>query len=222
MFKGDIIILSSKDELLANSSGNMVLFMSLEMAKIENLIQITNGIEVSILVPPYEALSEEVNNNLLGFNAIYFQHLATNPIAQKIIALILKSLIVGKNVIIYLTPGEAEMWYSSSFIEFMRTAYGLTISTSIGIESMWDFNYKDIILTTIFLNDLLDPLEYLNSYSLNSVLPIESIVKLSNVLNPVLPNNIYDTQSYITHFDNLRRNIQSTGVKLTSPFRRNV
>ena len=215
MLKGNISVTTSEEEVMKNASTNVIICISGETHNYRQMIDASNAMEASILLPPHDALSAELDNNMQDFEAIYYSYLSTNNMASEIIAMILRVLYNGKNIMFYLTKSESEMAYMKYFIEYFRRYLGIIISVE-GSPCAFDINYAPVVLTAMLIKDLFEPVPYLMLYPDNKPLPGEAIAKLSKIMNPVLKS--YTPESYILYFNEYRRNLKDAGKPLVSPF----
>jgi hypothetical protein len=217
ILKGNISIITSPEELIKASSDAAILCVS--NAADERLISLTGAIGASILLPPIEASEVELDNRMDEYKNIYFMHLATNKIVCSFIALILKSLYVGKNIVLYQTIDESKMAYMPYLAMFFRSFLGITIGYK-DIECEFDIRYSNAVAEAMFINDAINGEEFLLIYPIDIPLSPVIISKLITTIDPYLPK--YGIIEYAEYFENFRRNTHSAGKILYDPFVKGV
>jgi len=215
MLTGNIYITTDTNIIRNAATTHTIVFISGEIHELKPLINIVNGVEASILLPPYDAQVLELDNRMQEYEQIYFNHLNNNPIASAFIALIIRTLFNGKNIILYLTKDENEMAYSKYFLKFFKMLFGIDISYNQD-PPRFDINYVGPVLRFMFIHDVLPAEEFLLLYPKNIRLDNDIIIKLTKILDPYLLE--YNNNQYISYFENLRVNIRQSGAPLQSPF----
>ena len=219
MLKGNILLSSNVDDVMKLATNHLVICISGETHNYKQMIDVIGATEASILMPPYEALVAELDGDMKLFESLYFTHLSTLKIATTFIALIVRALFDGKNVLLYLTPEESKMAYIQFFLIYFKKYLGISIGTFNGNDCAFDTNYTPVILNLMLLNDILSYQKYLKFYPEDKPLPVEVVHKLSNVMDNNLPiNSTYE--EYVKLFEQSRRIIKSTDKNLESPFTR--
>lgn len=168
-------------------------------------IQFPNCIDGIILMPPSNAIRENLNGNSMGFKQIYRNYLYS-PGPSEFISAVLKALIKGKNILLYLTVDE----YKSGFFNVLFDRFkeiGIFIGTS---KRKFLFDPKKIPI----ILDLLYMTGYINVKELMAFMPPKvwfSKNELQKLLYEFpLPCDTQDENSvalaYFTYKENVKRN----------------
>lgn len=98
-------------------------------------------IPFSILLPPYQALEAEINNNMQAYIQIYTQHLLTGS-ALEAIKTIIVSLWAGKNIVLLVENGN-NLSHMKFLVDYLINVYGITPATEM---NPFSFNPEKSIL----------------------------------------------------------------------------
>lgn len=212
---GSIYITTDPHVVITNSITHNIICMSGDTEFINQYFSMIKYNNASILLPPYEALGAEVDGEMELFQQIYFDHLS-KQLPNELITIILRALYNGKHILLFLTPSEYEMAYMKYFRIFMQMCYGLYIG-DINTQFMFDENYTEPYITTLYMNNLMSYNEYLmmmpRLFTLEDNFPL---IKLCNDLNPY---NINDLQSAVDYFNQLKLESLKYNKELVIPVR---
>ena len=107
----------------SNPQNNIIVCISGACNEYPQFIQNTNAMIASILTPTYDICMAEYNGDMNLYCALYYEHLLKKE-CMDYIAAMLKAITIGKNIMLYLTPDEASLSYSSVFRAFMLQTFG--------------------------------------------------------------------------------------------------
>lgn len=176
-----------------------------------------NFIKASLLLPPFEAMSELVDGNLPGFRAIYWNHLAQRE-CDFFLCVIYTALISGVKMAIYLdNPDEIGISILSAFSQYMQNSFGIIPDApQYGSVFMVNSQFALNNLNRVYLHNLIDGREYLMRYpgkgfGVNMVI----LNKLINDIKPWIKQN--STEEYVKVFAEMKDQLQSCGRYLAVP-----
>lgn len=185
-----------------NPANNIVVCISQNVTNYPQFIQDTGAMIASILTPPYEAFMLEVSGDMNGFCAAYYNHLAKRECTEYIAAL-LKAITMGKNILLYLTPEEAQTSYSATLRAYMLQTYGICIGDEY-MQFTWQINQVLNVALTLYSFDLITYSELFEVWKINplAILPDPIILKLINEIQPPVPDN-YTMTDYLRVFQTM-------------------
>lgn len=167
------------------------------------LVQMTNAVVGSILLPPYNAMMALMDNDYNNFNMIYYNHLSQQE-CLSFIAVLIKSAIQGTNLLLYMKPDEYEMYYKP-FELYMINNFGIQIGNEYN-QFMYNQNYNHIILSVLYLNDLITVPELFNIYPQGIQFDDNVTMKLINEVRPVIQDTSFE--SYKNYFYNYKESMK--------------
>lgn len=184
----------------------------------EELLQYYGALMGECLIPNYNAMSAYVDDDIQNFINIYVQQLSSYEV-EEFITVVMYSICEGNNILLYLTPQEAQLPYSAVLMDFINKYYGVLIGTP---NNPYIFNeaFYGIILDKLFIHSLIDEYTYLQSYPLQMpIINDTCIYKLVNIFKPYIMDQ--SINGYKAYFNEYKNNLhQSNGVFLQDPFRR--
>lgn len=160
MFQGNIYSINDFDEAcrLSNQPNTVVLGFLDQCRKYFG--EDYRVLEVSYLLPPYDACEAENLGDWDSFYTLYYTHL-NNDNAQSYIASIFAGLITGKTIFCYVPEDEMILEFFPAFADYMESAYGLTIGNSEH-DCMFNTQYIDKVKNLVLRFGYVDP-NYLES-----------------------------------------------------------
>lgn len=161
----------------------------------QQIIQLTNGIVGSILLPPYPSMMALMDNNIQEFNRLYSEHLSSSE-CNSFLAVLIKAMMQNSNILLYMTPDEYNMYFIP-FSVYMRDMFGITIGSQYNNFS-YNNNYDSQIYSLLYLNDLITVQELFLIYPTGIYFNDMVIMKLINELRP--PVNFNDINQYRQYF----------------------
>lgn len=173
-----------------------------------DLVTRYNMIVGSLFMPPYEAVMEEMEGNVIEFKNKYFAHLFSNEV-QEYIALILRALYEGKKILLFLSKDESELLYSKILIEFLSINFGLSIFPC-GKSAIYNTNYSDNVCDLLYFYDLFTYTEYLMNRNESLISPI-ILKKLIMEINPYVP------QQTEAHYQDYFKHLQQSIRRFSAP-----
>lgn len=207
MMKGTIYI--TNDINYANSA--IINSRIVAIGEIDEMtLRALNGVRGSIILPPYTAIEAELDNDVNRFVQIYTQYLDSYEV-QSFIAVIIKAIHSGINILLYLSPDESEMGYSRAFMEYMKR-YGMVIGT-VNSPFMYDVSFDGINLSLMYMNDLISEEELLVLYPIQLLIPDIVCNKLAINLHPYGVTNLQEASLY---FNNYKEKIKANGNRFLS------
>lgn len=168
MIKGSIYLVTDFD--MANASalnGSKVLFVGELNRQIPDYF-----IAASVLLPPYESVSAEIDGNIDAANYIYEQYLDTSEPCFGMFATILVALYNGVNIVLYIDGGH-DLSYINVLLKYFDVRYGLRIGTQFQPFSYVEaFNPQTAVILYSYLDGFID------EYKLMMNIPDLSIIKI--------------------------------------------
>lgn len=205
---GTIYLSTDWSFCINKATSHIIVCASTDVNNNPGFIQATGAIVASVLVPPYEACMAKMNGDEVTFENLYASYLSVGEPCQ-IIGLLLKSMYLGKNIILYCSKDEFEVGYIQVFMKYVWANFGVCIGTE---QNPFMFNpdpFNDMIISEFLFNiGIDDSLELfafwkpVPHYILNDI----TVIKLSQELSLYLPNSTTDKYREFIRtmiFDNL-------------------
>lgn len=203
MIKGTIYAVTDIGLALQAMQGSKVLYIG------ELNPNIPEGfIECSVLLPPYEAVSAEIDGDMNAFEAIYGSHLTFSDACYGMFATILIVLNRGINITIYVENGD-ELSHFNYLLRYIETTYGIQIGTA-NRPFYYDpkFNEQTSAILYSYMDGFISEQEFIsNIVNIQGLItldqchpftkPIEKLAKKYNL--QTVPNII----SWITNYHNM-------------------
>jgi len=206
LLNGDIRITDNVDELKSLMFTHRIIFIG---EPDDNLIRETNGIPASLFIPPYEIIIDEMDGNIDAFANKYIGYLFSQE-CSRYIALIIRALYDGTNILLYLSKDESEMLYSKILCDFLKNQYGITVSY-LTMPAIFNENYSNILCDFLYSFDLMSTDEFFINYPSNISMSPLNIPKLVSELNPYVPERTME--SYIAYFNSFKQTIKQNNNK---------
>lgn len=212
MVKGSIYLVTDFDMAIsAMNSNNKVLFVG-ELNR-----NIPEGfIVASVLLPPLESVSAEVDGNLEMAEQIYMHYLDTSEPCFGMFATLLVALYNGLNIVLYIDGGQ-DLSYINTLLKYFDMKYGLRIGTqATPFTYIPEFNPHTAVILYSYLDGFID------EYVLATNLPDVGILRIM-ANHPYLRcieklqmrfNLPPDLETIITHFHNYKNTILNYGAVL--------
>lgn len=201
MFKGTLYVTNNMDLAYNMSSTNAIICISGETQNYQKFIHDTNASVATVLLPPYEAIAFELEGNTQEFESQYYNYLDSKE-PTEFISIILKALIDGKNILLFLTKSESQLNYINCFMKYMYNRFGIIIGTQTN-EFSFDLNYITNALSILYMNNLINGIEFLMLHHdpkyLDNYLNIPILLnKLICEINPYVDDTSYI--GYLNYF----------------------
>ncbi|MCK9198844.1 MAG: hypothetical protein M0P49_04505 [Bacilli bacterium] len=201
LLNGDIRITDNADELKSLMFTHRIIFIGEPEFC---LVEMTNGIPASLFIPPYEIIMDEMDGNMESFIKKYTAYLFSRECSEYI-ALIIRALYDGTNILLYLSKDESEMWYSKTLCDFLKNQYGITISY-LSMPAIFNENYSNIVCDFLYSFDLMSIDEFFINYPDNISISPVNIAKLVSQLNPYVLERTME--SYIAYFNSFKQTMK--------------
>lgn len=153
-----------------------------------------SSLGASILLPPYEAMTYELDNAFEAADQIYISHL-TSDVCEKYISAILCAIIANIPIAIYFGPEEIEMRFVKTFMNFLYNSYGIVVGIEGKVNPCINECFLPHILAILYLNDIIDYQSFMTNHPLLQIDP-QVIPKMAVEVNPLVmdtsPKGYYD------------------------------
>lgn len=212
MIKGTIYVTNDMNMALSMAPTHTVICISSEAQQNVDFMTAVDGNIASILLPPPQASMLEMEGRFQEFKQLYFEHLSQKE-PFDYICIILRAIFNGNNILLYLTQDESEMQYMSAFMEYMYTTFGVVIGSESGQFNI-DYRYYNVILDTLYMNDLMDSGEFLFHY------PTELQIQNTMIINKLIKDTnafVTDTstmEEFIVYFNNYKNSIKQNNIRV--------
>lgn len=167
-----------------------------------------NVYDASILMPPTEILMRWADGDRLILQNEYPKYLLQNKDADDMIVALLTAL-TKKNIIIYIPMDEYNI-FGPMLVQHFYFVYGITMNTQ---ATVFSFNETKLplLISKFYMMDLMEPMDYIQSYPGNLMLPPFVINKLAVDLHPFSTPTTFE--QYADYFNKLvAQNIQNADV----------
>ena len=173
----------------------------------EDFIRKTGAISASIFLPPYQAASLFINGDMTGYAQSYFQYL-TNKEPSEFIALILRSLMDGNKILLYLTKDESEMKYAELLVQYLFDNFGVMVGSPM-MPYSYNIAFNTKICDTLYYFGLMTAEELFTNYSDGAPLNLNLIPLLVQELNPYMGLTAQPTiVDYANYFNNYLQTVK--------------
>lgn len=210
MLKGSIYITTDINVVRQMLSTNKIVIIG-EPDQV--LVQSTNALVASVLLPPYNCMMAKMDNDIQQFTTLYYNHLMTNEVSN-FIAAIIRALYNGTNILLYSTQDEFSLYFEQ-FYNFMITNYGIYIGTPAN-QFMVDPNLTWKLCSAMYMYELFTVEEFFINYPQGIEIPDDIIMKLIYELNPYVEDN-KSFESYKLYFYNYKERIKAANNKFLAP-----
>lgn len=140
-----------------------------------------NAYDASILLPPTELLMAWADGNQIAMRVEYPKYLACDKDADDMIIALITAL-TKKNIIIYIPQDEYDI-FGPILIQHIYFQYGIVMNTPTTAFS-FDESKLPLLISKFYMMDLMEPMDYINSYPRSLALPPFVINKLATDLHP--------------------------------------
>lgn len=189
MIKGSIYAVTDIGLAMQAMHGSKVLYIG------ELNPNIPQGlIECSVLLPPYEAVSAEIDGEMNAFEAIYGSYLTFSEACFGMFTTILVALNRGVNITMYVENGS-ELSHFNYLLRYFENTFGIIIGTAQRKFS-YDrrFNWQTAAILYSYMDGFIDEGEFIiNQTDINILMmldqthpfikPIEKIVRKFNLFS---------------------------------------
>lgn len=161
-------------------------------------------IELSVLLPPYQALDADINGDINSYNQIYYDYLTRMEQCYDAFATIIVSAYKGVNILLYVE--NAELSHKKFLIDYMRARFGIQIgsaTTPFGIDPRFEmlirhiaYSYLDGFISFDYYTDALaaSPINDIGTsiFELDQMLIFSNAVGQISRQQNVPPNYVYN------------------------------
>lgn len=210
MLKGSIYITTDINVLRQMMSTNKIVIVG---EPDQALVQSTNALVASVLLPPYNCMMAKMDNDINQFTMLYYNHLMSNEVSN-FIAAIIRALYNGTNILLYSTQDEFSLYFEQ-FYNFMIANYGIYIGTPAN-QFMVDSTLNWKLCSALYLFELFTVEEFFINYPSGIQIPDDVIMKLIYELNPYVEDN-KSFECYKTYFYNYKERIKAANNKFLAP-----
>ena len=174
------------------------------------VIQTIRPVIGTILLPEYKGTCARLDNNMDQYRALYIEHLLGEE-CTSYIAVILRALMNGVNILIYTTKDSYEMYFPVLY-EFILNSYGLSIGTA-QTQPIFNTNFTPPICNLLYTLSLMSFKEFMLLYPATLVLDDNVVRKMIEDENPYTTDNqTFDW--YKTYFYEYKEQTKQAGTFL--------
>ena len=148
----------------------------------------TSLLTCPMLLPPYEAMEAEINQDLNNAQILYVQHL-NRPDVQKLIATIIAALRMGKNIVLYIPDEDAahSFQFPTLLTNYFARMYGVMMHNRITgqfmsgpsvVEDQSTIKLEAARMCMLLMNDAIKIEDFALHYPENAPLDFDVAVKL--------------------------------------------
>ena len=190
-------------------NGGKVLLLSEQPSP--NIMQSPNIIPATILLPPYQCVMAELDGEYDIAKTIYTEYLVEKEPDMFICAIITALLDPLTNILIYVGEDEINMSFVSVLLGYLMNEYGITVTSDMN-NFLYNMAYDAVILSKLYLYELIDYQFLLTMYPGPVNLPEYIIPKLIYDINPYI--SIQTPEAYYCYFNGLKNRIKDNNNQL--------
>lgn len=117
------------------------------------LMERLNAIPASLYNPPFEAITANIDGDYNTFQQLYFQYLVTNSDVSEFTIAMIRSLIMGKEIVLYLDRNEYDLYFNV-LSNYFTSSYSLLIGNPYtGIQGGINDNMLQDIVSYLYLTN---------------------------------------------------------------------
>lgn len=180
----------------------------------QNLVKRIRGIIGSVILPSYNTVRAILDNNP-NFVNMYKKDLS-QEYPMTFLATIIKALIMGKNILLYMTKDEHEMYFSV-LQSFILETFGIVIGNEQK-QPAYSNKFDANVCNILYSFSLMTMPEYMFSYPINMEIPQNIIRKMIYEYNPYVTVTSYE--GYKQYFEDYRKDLLKYKRPLIIPIRR--
>lgn len=154
----------------------------------------------SVLLPPYEAVSAEIDGNFALADAIYMDYLSS-PACDEYLSAIIAAAMRMVPVGIYFGPEEKDMRFTQTLINFLFGRFGLVIGVAGRVEPSIYISYLPFILAKLYSKNIIDYRTFMVEHPRANIDP-NILPKLIADVRPYVPTReaVKDINDYYKYF----------------------
>lgn len=169
-------------------------------------IQSFNGVPASLYNPPIDAITANVDGDYNKFRTSYFTYLCTNEDVKEFTLAIIRTAIMGKEVILYLDPNEYDLYFGI-LAEYFLSNFGLRPGNPfLGIICELNDGMAQNIISYLYLNNEMPVDVFLRLYYIPFTEDIIRKLIYDKDMGYILRYN-YSLEDYNMIFGNMRQRI---------------
>lgn len=193
MLTGNLTLTYDLNKVPIYSSNHVIV----ALVEDKNLVQQIGAVQASILLPPYEAMEAEMNNNPILFHEIYNAHLFSYE-ANKFIGALLTALYQGKNLCLYISAESMELLFNKELINFFANNYGINIQPDTQVFYSYNQNIYQLlnIIENMYIYDYITPDEVFILIPKGALISETIVQKLIAQTNSPILNSIEEYSRY--------------------------
>lgn len=193
MLTGNLTLTYDLNKVPIYSSNHVIV----ALVEDKNLVQQIGAVQASILLPPYEAMEAEMNNNPALFHEIYNAHLFSYE-ANKFIGALLTALYQGKNICLYISTESMELLFNKELINFFANNYGINIQPDAQVFYSYNQNIYQLlnIIENMYIYDYITPDEVFILIPKGALISEAIVQKLIAQTNSPILNSIEEYSRY--------------------------
>lgn len=172
---------------------------------------IPNKLTATVLLPPYEALSDELDGRLEMSQLKYFQYLSSEEPAE-FIAILLAAAVQNIQIGIYFGDQLKDLKFPWLFLNYLTTAKGLTVGYR-NVAPGLDERIMPLMLLELYNRQLIGPEQYLMYMPVGYDIPAFMIFELKRIFRPAF----VEKNDYNAYFKGLIKRMKEAGRYLYSP-----
>ena len=171
------------------------------------------GVEIipaSILLPPYESVMAELDDQKDVAAQIYIEYLCQKE-PDMFIAAIMAALLRGVNILVYLGPDEANMSFIGTLTQFLWNMYGIGAGTDYNKFTI-NIALEPAIYCKLYFYDLINYEEFFILYPAGIKIEEYVIPKLVYEINPYV--EFPSKQAYEDYFNGYKERVKQNNNKI--------
>lgn len=177
-------------------------------------------IPASLLLPPYEAISFILDQDMMHFMESYQRHLSKVEVMTYLLAIV-TAMMSGKEIVVFIEPNEFADSIISGFNMFMSTTFGIHPNFGVppmvyGQQFWYDSNFDGTILILLYNKGFIPAAEFLARFPIErEILPPVSLQQLVTDVNP--PVRERTSENYYKYFSDYSLSMKRFNKVLTEP-----
>lgn len=177
-----------------------------------------NILMASILLPPYEVMSAEIDGLADRANQLYIGYLMTKE-PDVFISAVFTALVKGIPVGVYVPEDELELGFVRCLMEYIFNVFGIMIAGG-SVRFSYNNTFDHINVCKMYLYDLISCSEFFKLYPDEIPIDMTVINKLVYELNPYIEEG-NTLQNYLDYFNQMKFAIKMNANRmLIDPFER--
>lgn len=171
-------------------------------------------VSAGVLLPPTESIMLEIDDRPVEAASIYENYLMHE--ADNYISVIVAAAIQQTPIALMFGTDEVQMQFPKVLLNFLYHAYGIVVGVAnSGVKPYIEIQKVPDCLAKLYMMNIIDYEMFMLKHP---PLPINGVVisKMAYEQNPIVP--VKDFEHYYQYFENMRKEIYSSGKFLIDPF----